>query len=264
MIINGCTVDKNLPAFRKAFFLPDLLHELDYQFAIWKWIGDMCELPHLSQNTKERFAEIKNAMRDFFENAKGNDWTIDATSYSETRGGFMNHLRKWNQRIKPEMNVQFQSLCYIILELMAVAGYSATTQDESTFLAYLDKHDYFLTQCLEIKLRGGKYPQLYYGDQMVTELPNTNRYPSRGLATMTEHPNVGFLGITEDGYLVNCSAFMIPALKKRPVKVLMNQMNYVILLEDGSLVHNLRFCEVPSVPVRDISLDRDHMYWTPM
>ena len=168
------------------------------------------------------------------------------------------------------MKKQFQCLSYIILELMEIADYTATEQDLSIFLEYLQKRGY-LTVCpsapahqqLIIKLYNGKKPQLYYGDQIVTDLPDAKNYSSREFVTVAEHPAVGYLGITKDGKLVNGSAFIIADTKKRPVKVLLNQMYYVILQEDGTLIHNLRFCtELPSVPIRDVTLSEDRIEWT--
>lgn len=273
MLINGYTVDKNLPAFRKAFFLPDILNELDKRFAIWKWTDDMRSLPHLPQNTRDRLDKLFSALKDCFGEEKcGGNWEIDQASYFEHNTEFLKILLDWDRKVKNQMKVRFQCVAYTILELMEIAEYTATEQDRFSFQEYLQKQGYFpishsdpVLHKLTIKLRDGKYPKLYYGEQIVTELPEARNYPTKGFATVAEHPITGYLGITKDGNLINCSAFVIPALEKRPVKVLMNQMCYVILQEDGSLVHNLRFwTDIPTVPVRDVSLDKDQIQWSPM
>lgn len=272
MLIKGYTVDKNLPAFRKAFFLPDILSELDHQFALWKWASDMCDLPHLPQNTRDRLSKLLAAMRDFFAGSHSSNWKIDQVSYFEHNAELQKRLLNWEQKVENKMKARFQCVSYIILELMEIAEYTATEQDASTFLEYLQKQGYCsvyhpdpVYHLLKVKLRDGKNPKLYYGEQIVTELPEAKNYPTRGFATVAEHPSTGYLGITKDGNLVNCSAFVIPSLKKRPVKVLLNQLYYVVLQEDGSLIHNLRFCaELPSVPVRDVVLNKDQIQWTPM
>lgn len=272
MLINGYTVDKNLPAFRKAFFLPDILSELDHQFAFWKWASDMCDLPHLPQNTKDHLSKLLGALSEFFAENYGNNWKIDQATCFEHNVGLQKQLLTWEAKVDNSMKLRFQCLGYIILELMEIAEHTATEQDISTFLEYLQKQGFLpahhsgpVRHKLTLKLRDGKNPKLYYGEQVVTELPETKNYPTKGFATVAEHPSTGYLGITKDGNLINCSAFVIPALKKRPVKVLMNQMCYVVLQEDGLLVHNLRFfTELPTVPVRDVSLDKDQIQWTPM
>ena len=273
MLINGYTVDKNLPAFRKAFFLPDILKELDKRFAIWKWADDMRSLPHLPLETKERLDRLFSALKDFFDEEKceGN-WKINQESCFEHNAGLQKKLLSLEPKVENKMKARFQCAGYIILELMAIAEYSATETDTSIILEYLQNQGFFPVHQpdperhqLKIKLRDEKNPKLYYGEQIVTDLPESKNYPSRGFATVAEHPSTGYLAITKDGNLVNCSAFVIPALKKRPVKVLLNQLCYVVLQEDGSLIHNLRFCaELPSVPVRDVVLNKDQIQWTPM
>ena len=273
MLIHGYTVDKNLPAFRKAFFLPDILTELDNQFAIWKWVSDMCDLPHLPQTIKDRFSRLLAALSDFFgQEEYRSDWKIDQTVCFEHNAELHKQLLDCEKKINHEMKTKFQCVSYIILELLEIADYTATEQDLSIFLEYLQKQGY-LSDCpsnparqqLRIELHNGKDPKLYYGDQLVAALPDAKNYPLRGFATVAENPASGYLGITVDGHLVNGSAFEIEDTKKRPVKVLLNQMFYVILQEDGSLVHNLRFCtELPSVPVRDVTLNQEDIRWTPM
>lgn len=272
MLINGYTVDKNLPAFRKAFLLSDILNELDHQFAFWKWASDMCDLPHLPQNTRDRLSQLLAAMRDFFAGNRNSNWKIDQDSYFECNTGLQKKLLNWGQKVDDKTKARFLCVAYIILELMEIAEYTATEQDESIFLEYLQKQGYFpishpdsAHHLLTLKLRDGKNPKLYYGEQIVTDLPEVKNYPSKGFATVAEHPATGYVGITKDGNLVNCSAFVIPPLKKRPVKVMLNQLCYVVLQEDGSLIHNLRFCaELPNVPVRDIILNKDQVQWVPM
>ena len=272
MLINGYTVDKNLPAFRKAFFLPDILSELDHQFAFWKWASDMCDLPHLPQNAKDRLSILRGALREFFAGNHSNNWKLDQASYFERNAGLQKQILTWETKVDNKMKPRFRCVGYIILELMEIAEYAATEQDISTFLEYLQKHGYLSVDHptpernqLRIKLCDGKKTKLYYGDQIITDLPEAKNYPSKGFATVAEHPITGYLGITKDGTLINCSAFAIPALKKRPVKVLLNQLCYVVLQEDGSLLHNLRFCaELPSVPVRDVILNKDQIQWIPM
>lgn len=272
MLINGYTVDKNLPAFRKAFLLTDILNELEHQFAFWKWASDMCDLPHLPQNTRDRLSKLLDAMRDFFAGNRNSNWEIDQVSYFERNTGLQKKLLNWEQKIENKMKARFQCVAYIILELMEIAEYTATEQDASIFLEYLQKQGYFpisrpdpARHMLTLKLSDGKKTKLYYGEQIVTDLPEAKNYPTKGFATVAECSATGYLGITKDGNLVNCSAFVIPALKKRPVKVLLNQLYYVVLQEDGSLIHNLRFCaELPSVPVRDVTLNKDQIQWIPM
>lgn len=273
MLINGYTVDKNLPAFRKAFLLSDILKELDKRFAIWKWADDMRSLLYLPQKTKERFDRLFSALEDFFGEEKcGGNWKINQVSYFEYNAGLQKNLLSWEQKVENKMKARFQCAGYIILELMEIAEYSATEKDTSIILEYLQKQGYFpisnpdpVRHMLTLKLRDGKNPKLYYGEQIVTDLPEAKNYPSRGFATVAEHPATGYVGITKDGNLVNCSAFIIPPLKKRPVKVSLNQLCYVILQEDGTLIHNLRFCaELPSVPIRDVVLNNDRIQWTPM
>lgn len=272
MLINGDTVDKNLPAFRNAFFLPDILSELDLQLAFWKWASDMCDLPNLSQNTKDRLSILLDALSEFFAESYSNNWKIDQATYFEHNAGLQKQLLTWEAKVDNKMKPRFRCVGYIILELMEIAEYTATGQDISTFLEYLQKNGYLPVDHpipgrhqLRIKLCDGKNPKLYYGDQIITDLPDAKNYPSKGFATVAEHPITGYLGITKDGTLINCSAFAIPALNKRPVKVLLNQLCYVILHEDGSLLHNLRFCaELPSVPVRDVVLNKDQIQWIPM
>lgn len=271
MQINGETVDRNLPAFRKAFFLPDILYELDGQFALWKWASDMCDLPHLPQKTKERFSVLRDALKEFFAGNCSNRWKIDQASYFEHNGRLQKQLLNWEPKVEKRMTPQFRCVGYIILELMEIAEYTAKDEDISTFTEYL-KRDILPAQLsdpvrpqLKVKLRDGKNPKLYYGEQIVSDLPDAKKYRSSVFATVAEHPSTGYLAITKDGKLINCSAFEIPALKKRPVKVLLNQLCYVILQEDGSLIHNLRFCpELPTVPVRDVVLDKDQLQCTPM
>ena len=195
MLIHGYTVDKNLPAFRKAFFLPDILTELDNQFAIWKWVSDMCDLPHLPQTIKDRFSRLLAALSDFFgQEEYRSDWKIDQTVCFEHNAELHKQLLDCEKKINHEMKTKFQCVSYIILELLEIADYTATEQDLSIFLEYLQK---------------------------------------------------------------KVQVFVF--------KVLLNQMFYVILQEDGSLVHNLRFCtELPSVPVRDVTLNQEDIRWTPM
>lgn len=272
MLINGCTVDKNLPAFRKAFLLSDILNELEDQFAFWKWASDMCDLPHLDQDTRNRLSKLLDAMRDFIAGNRNSNWKINQVSYFEHNTGLQQKLLNWEQKVEHKMKSRFQCVAYIILELMEIAEYTATEQDASIFLEYLQEQGYFpisppdpARHMLTLKLSDGKKPKLYYGDQIITDLPEAKNYPSKEFATVVEHPSTGYLGITKDGSLVNCSAFVIPASKKRPVKVLLNQLCYVVLQEDGSLLHNLRFCaELPSVPVRDVVLNKDQIEWIRM
>lgn len=269
MVIHGCTVDNNLPAFRKAFYLPDILTELDNQFAIWRWAGGMRDLPHLPQNTKDRFSRLLAAMKDFFREEKyGTDWKAALITGFACNAELQKQILNSQEKIDSRKESQFYCLSYIVLELMEIADYMATEQDVNIFQEYLQKQGYLsgppsglAHQQLRIKLNNGQKPQLYCGNQIVADLPDGRK----NFATAAEDPAAGYLGITKDGKLVNGSAFIIPEPKKRPVKVLLNPMYYVILLEDGSLMHNLRFCtELPSVPVCDVALSKDQIRWKPI
>lgn len=273
MLINGYTVDRSLPAFRKLFFLPDILKELDKEVVILKWANDMRSLPHPPQATKDRLDKLVSALNDFFDAEKcGGNWKIDQATYFAHNAGLQKKLLDWEQKADHKMKARYACAAYIILELMEIAEYTATEQDASDCLEYLQEQNFFPVRhpdpahhTLKIKLHNGKNPKLYYEGQIVADLPEAKNYPSRGFATVAEHPATGYVGITKDGNLVNCSAFVIPPLKMRPVKVLLNQLYYVILQEDGSLIHNLRFCaELPTVPVRDVILNKDQVQWVPM
>lgn len=272
MLIKGYTVDKNLPAFRKAFFLPDILSELEQQFAFWKWASDMCDLPYLPQNVKDRLSMLLSALGEFFSENHSNAWNLEQASYFSHNVGLQKQILIWETKLDNKMNPRFRCVGYIILELMEIAEYTATEQDISTFLEYLQKYGYLSVDRpaperhqLRIELCDEITPKLYYGNRIITDLPSAKNFLLKGFATVAEHPTTGYLGITKDGALINRSAFVIPTLEKRPVKVLMNQMCYVILQEDGSLVHNLHFCtEIPTIPVCDVTLDKDQIQWTPM
>lgn len=273
MVIHGYTVDNNLPAFRKAFYLPDILTELNNQFAIWKWVVGMRDLPHLSQNIKDRLSKLLAAMSDFFgEKEYSENWKTVLITGIKCNTELQKQILNSEEKIDSRKKSQFYCLSYIVLELMEIADYTATEQDLHIFLEYLQKQDYrsgtssgFAHQQLRIKLHNEKKPQLYCGDQIVTDLPDGRKNLLGEFVTVAEDPAAGYLGITKDGKLVNGSAFVIPELQKRPVKVLLNQMYYVILQEDGSLTHNLRFCtELPPVPVRDVTLSKDHIQWKPI
>lgn len=266
MKLQGYNVDKNLPAFRKWFALSDILEALDHQFAvIWDWINGMCDLPHLPE-AAEQFARVREAMNLYYGDCSGLDTEMFRISDSACNEALVQQMNQWSENVKPEMLPKYQTMCFVLHGLMDLAEYSSGKEDWEKIREFLEEQELFKKKCLSIRMNGKNNPGLYYGNTLVTGLPGADREKNRqfGVITMSAHPDTGYLGISKDGRLINGSAFLISSLEKRPVKVLSNQMCYVILLEDGTLVHNLRFSKLPEGPVRDVKLVRDQLSWTKM
>ena len=86
----------------------------------------------------------------------------------------------------------------------------------------------------------------------------------KGLAYAAAHPDTGYLGITAEGKLKNGSAFDVPPVEKKAVKVCINQGAYAVLYEDGSIAHNLRGLPLPESPLKTIALAGARLEWETM
>jgi len=252
-------IGKNLAAFRSAFDIPALLRQLKDPLAHYLWLNEMSQQSYLPEKTLERLEKAGKALGVlcFEESAPVPVLT------QENDPALYAQLLQWQEDIKQDQKKKYQAVGVWLLSLMAVADRTASEEDTDALLHFLSEEGYLAFR-LELRLNGKKQPLLYYRDKLVTALPAGEECRRYGWVTGVTDPESGGLGITREGKLDNRSAFPIPTPEKRPVKVLLSRMCYVILLEDGSLLHNLRFSPLPERGVKDVKLVRDRISWTDM
>ena len=223
MKIDGYNVDSP-GSFRKHFSLPALLNFLEQPVVFKAWMkamADSCTEP----STQKLLQQLEAA---YHCRCSGED-NPDAPDLEELPGSASE-----NQRLFPAEIACFQNDCYIISLLLEIGQHTVTESDIQAVHAVLRPRR------LWMRISPGKPPVLCCGEREIEPLPQPQSLPAfPELVSAAQDPDTGFLGITAGGSLVNGSALHVPPVEGKVVKALLRHDRFALLLEDGTVVHNL-------------------------
>lgn len=249
MYIDGYCVD-SLDSFRIHFSLSALLDYLNQPVIFKKWISAIQNTDSVSEHNN--LLELDKAFLHWCnhtENPEVKSPEDFIFRHPENQILFQNYNKDNNK-----------NLCYILYLLIELSDVILSDQEIQIASEFLASRTSLLRICLD----SDGLPVLYQGTRKIDILSrpqNLSQFPE--LISATQDPDTGFLGISQDGRLVNGSALWIPVLSKKPVKVLLCQNLYAILLEDGSILHNFLW-DPPQIPAENISIQGDRLIATPV
>ena len=263
MQFNGFLVD-NIGSFRKYFSLKDLLESLDIQVVFLNWLETMLKSGGLDTHTEASIQHIQKAFFCWIKDLEDSNINQIILSKKETqKTSFESMVFRLEKEIIEEKKYSYWTLCFILCELLEISEYKMTEEDEELIYNFFVKQGLLTKDILKIHVKKNREVILLFKDNIIAEfLPvNTKLYEEKNIIIVSEHPDCGYLGITKEGKLYNASAYQVPEIQKKAVKVCMNQGGYIILLEDGSIVHNFRFSNLPIVPMKNIDLYGEQILW---
>lgn len=236
MYIDGYCVD-SLDSFRMHFSLLALLEYLDQPVIFKKW---MQVLPNSGGMDESVCAHLRNLDTAFscwcseVENPEIESLDCFTSKFSENSRFFQEFLDHFPIKNSPFL----LNGCYILHLLLEIAEQTVGDEEAAAVSSFfLSK-----TDSLWICVHSDGPPVLHRGSREIEALPVPEDLPQfETLISAAQDADTGFLGIARDGSLINGSALWVPTPEKKVVKVLLSQNLYALLLEDGTVQHNLKW-----------------------
>lgn len=264
MKLDGFSVD-SISSFCRHFYLPDLLEAIDTQVVFSKWLHDILAVGNVEQTMVTQIKKLEDVFEAWISGSYGSKFSIfDGVCRKQLYdGGMSRQYELWKNEVDKENVIRYQHICFILSALFEIGQYSVNEEDKQIIYAFLRQQNLLKKQKLSLHLTGSRKVNLYFGNDLITQLPvvDATWTKSKHIISMEQHPDTGYLAITQTGELVNGSAFTIALPVYKTVKVQINQIAYAVLLEDGSILHNLKFSETPDYPVKNISLQGEQLSW---
>ena len=267
MKLDGFSVD-SISSFCQHFYLPDLLEAIDSQVIFSKWLNDVLTLGSVEESAAEKIRQLKRVFEMWMYGADDGQTGLPGLESGKLawNDGIMRQFELWKREVAEVNAVRYDHLCFILAILFEIGKYQPDEEDGPVIYDFLKRQHILKEKKLSLRVAKNGKVHLYYGDDLVTELPaaDASWEKEMQIISMAQHAHTGYLAITQSGELVNGSAFDIAAPIGRAVKVQINQIAYAVLLEDGSIIHNLKFAEIPAYPVKNISLYGEQLSWIAM
>lgn len=262
MVFDGFSVD-TIWGFRQHFSVKDLIEAIDNRFILANWFYHIHESGSLEEEQKELIVKIQGEFQALDTGEKCNEWP-KIESLSLNNHEFVYRLLSWEKSVVSRQMEQYRHFCILFLYFLELGDYviSWASEEEEIVYHYLVKEGYIKTALLELKRIDYKTAGIYYKSTLVSEIKcEQESGQNETIVVKAKHPDTGYIGIDRKGKVINKSAFPISMIEGKAVKVVLNQSAYAILLDDGSLVHNLRFSDLPKAPVKDIELNGEQLMW---
>lgn len=271
MVFRGYTID-NIAGYRKYFDIEELLRALDGQVVFAHWINEAMESSELEETTASFLASIREAFRSW-SLSEENESVQDAKDWKCLVENLDAAWIKKIDAIEPKKAGKerkcFHNMVYLIVLLFKLANRQMEESDTEVvcdFLcqnfAYGEKEGQARIFLHNVKGKDGAW-YLQNGTKVIRKHKAEEGRLSfaKDLVQSSVDRHMGSLGVTKEGTVWNASAFVLPKLQKKAVKACISHGHYVILLEDGSIVHNLIEAETPYEAVVDVALSGTHLVW---
>lgn len=246
----------NIDAFRRNFSLEELIDLVNSETALRLWISQQKELPY-PEEERELLRALETSIT---------CWCSETENEAMTRNSAPSYLIKENKtafelllsKIPAGSEKLYWNGCYLFF-LLVELGRHVLTPSETAELNHFLSGKFTL---LRIGFSGGVPVLLCRARQMCPlSVPRTiSGFPA--MVTTEWHETSGFLGVDDKGRLVNGSRFHIAVPEKSVVKTQLNAMFYALLLEDGSVLHNLARGVPKALRAADISLNGEQLSYT--
>lgn len=262
MIFDGFLVD-NIWGFRQHFSVKGLLEAINNPFILSNWFDTITKSGSLEECDEKLIEDAKCDFDALIKNKRCLHWPkleIICTNNDE----LMKKMLVWDKNVDPEQTNQYRNFSALFLRFLTIGKYTmdGNEEEEKILFNYLIEEGYIKTAVLQLKQISREKVGLYYGEKLVTETKcNQGLLQSKNLIFEAEHPDTGYIGIDKEGNLVNKSAFHIQDIGKKAVKAVLNSVSYAILLEDGQVIHNLKYSDLPEAPVKNIDLQGEQLVW---
>jgi len=254
----------SIGSFREHFSMKELLDAIDMQIVFANWIEDIKNTGGLSEVENEIISMIRKYFFFMIEiEPELSEKEFPEESADKRNLSLVQKFRQWENNVDESQLPKYYSFEKLLFLLLQLGDYAASYEDEEIIYDYILRLGVIKKERLEIRHVGANRKALYYGEKLVMKIPDVDSkfFKRQELVYVASHPDTGYIGINKEGVVVNRSAFMIDKLERKAVKVCMNQIAYVILLENGELVHNLQFSELPKAPVKNVELHGQQLLW---
>lgn len=256
MRLNGYSIE-NLWGFRQHFSVEDLIEAINNRFVLAKWFSHILDSGNLGD---DEISEIK-LIRRYFERLIYEDRKIESWSYlykiSQANSSLAKMLNNQEKRVKKEKISEYRNFCALLLYFLKLARYviSPHSDDEEVVHLYISREFFGCSAALELRKTAVGEAMLFCDGCAVCEMTfDPKLIADTDPVYVAFHPDTGCIGIDREGSIINRSAFDIPDLEQKAVKVAISQCGFAILTESGSIVHNLRFSLLPKIPVKNVDL----------
>lgn len=264
MQFDGFSVD-HIGSFRQHFLVADLLEAIDIQIVFANWINSILKSGGLDMATIGLIREVQDYFDFWTKRADdgGLAETMDLSRWQDRNADLCRKFMQWESKIGENNRSAYHSFCMMFCLLLEVGEYSVSSEEEEIIYSFLIRQELVARDLLKVYVMGQNRVSLFCGEQFVTDIPLAKSvfYRENNLVSVAENQDTGYLGITAEGDLLNGSAFELPEIGSKVVKTCINQGAYAILLEDGSIVHNLRDSILPEAPVKNIDLFGEQLSW---
>ena len=258
----------NIGSFRLHFSVKDLLEALDIPFVFAEWLNNILESGGLDTSTAVLVQEAKKHFWCWVNLSHEDNVTMQISQEDSSckKLRISNPFNRWEKKVKKGSEAVFQQFCFMLCLLLEIGNYSLSGEDEERIYNFLIEQGVTEQDKLRLVIIDKDKTGIFYGDELVAEMPRSNPQNCEAIRLIygASHPDTGYLGITNEGRIYNRSAFQIPAIEKKAVKVCINQGAYAILLEDGKIIHNLKYSLLPEAPVKNIELKGEQLIWKRM
>lgn len=260
MVFDGFSVD-NIWGFKQHFSVKGLIEAIDNQFVLVNWFHIIKASGSLDDNEKELLEKIQHDYGLLSADAECTEWA-QLRDVSNANGDFAQKLLLWEKSVDSKRSRQYRNFCIMLLRFLALGNHTiGGDSEEEIVLNYLIEEGYVKTALLELKRIDHEKVGIYYDESLVAEMKCEQESQGNELVFTAGHKDTGYIGIDKRGEIINKSAFHIPAVEGKAVKAAINQAAYVILLENGKLIHNLKFTDLPEAPVKNMELHGEQLVW---
>lgn len=262
MKLNGFVVE-GITGFRKNFSLNQILDYIDSQVVFMQWLEQLDKA-----SIGGECASYVEALREAFlcwcqerenSHAVGIDRLLQC--FQQNRK-LLVAFENWRFELSFEDIKLYENYCYIIILLLQLGDHEATEAEVEEIRMFTSRLFGKEEVMLMIQYFHG-IPYLCNGNRPVSILYADERIKKKygNLVSASLDEDTGFLGVTEEGNLINGSALEISVVGRTVVKALISRNHYVLLHQDGCISHNLEFTRLPECRVLDVALQGDHLVW---
>lgn len=266
MKFNGISID-TIWGLRKHFSVDGMIAVVDNRFALRKWVSDMLAFGDLSDAEAGLIERMQSDLEQLMKGSGTAAAWDELSPDAERNADLMARMQEWEDSVREEKRGLYRACCALMLRLAELAQHAVlqNSDEETAILRYLSAAYFEKNKSLTLMTAGrGKATLLCSGVPVCTMSFDAAAPLPEGAVFAAAHPDTGYLAVDAKGRVVNGSAFFIPEIGKKAVKVALSHSSYAILTEDGGVVHNISFSPVPDAPAKDIELCGDRLTCVPM
>lgn len=256
MKLNNTTI-LNIEGLRKNFNINEIIELVDTGTVLLIWLKHQKAVPMADE--KKKIIDLLEQMIECRLNENQNKKMESKISFSCTIADNQLKLQKLLCDLSDTLAIKYRDQCTILFMIAELADYTLSDSECSSIRHHLMDALQTEQTILNVEEKYGKPRLMLNGTKISDLLPGKTIKGFPEMITTAQNSYSGFIGIDYNGCLVNGSRFEIKRIERKAVKVAINSLYYVILLDNGEIVHNMDWRASNLITAKDFLLVGDKL-----